>query len=263
MTTAALPSISVVIPTLREAHNIGGLLESLLCQSHAPLEIIVADGGSQDGTLEASRSTARLHPQVLGLACERGTSRQRNAGAALASGELLVFMDADDRAPRDFLLHVARSHRRWRFAVACPWFTVREPQLSVRAAYFGFNLLFFLGQGWLRMGSGVCIIVERPVFEAIGGFDEGLHLGEDIHLIRRASRLGLHRHLLIPLETSGRRYRSQGFWRLSLFYLKITPLLALGLWKHLRRLPYQAAPYAEPNSRASPEPEPARESSPR
>lgn len=248
--SAALPTISIVIPTLREAGNIGPLLQSLLAQSQAPLEIIVADGGSDDGTLEIARGIASEHrqvqTQVLVLACERGTSLQRNEGARGARGELLVFMDADDRAPLDFLLKVARSYRRLRFAVACPWFTVRERQWSIRTAYLGFNVLFFIGQGWLRMGSGVCIIVRREVFEQVGGFDESLHLGEDIHLIRRASRLGLHRHLLIGLQTSGRRYQAQGFWGLSLFYLKITPLLVLGLWKYLRRVPYQAAPYQPP-----------------
>lgn len=243
--SGSLPTISLIIPTLREAQNIQPLLASLSGQSLAPLQIIVADGGSEDGTAEIARRFARENPalQVLVLSCERGTSRQRNAGAALASGELLIFIDADDRAPRDFLLKVARSHRRLSFAVACPWFTVRERNWGIRAAYLCFNLLFFAGQGWLRMGSGVCIIVRREVFDAIGGFDETLHLGEDIHLIRRASRHGLHRHLLVPLETSGRRYQARGFWKLSLFYARITPLLVLGLWKYLRRLPYQAAPY--------------------
>lgn len=233
------PTISVVIPALREAQNIGPLLESLLSQSLAPLQIIVADGGSEDGTSEIARGFA----QVLVLGCERGTSLQRNEGARHATGELLVFMDADDRAPQDFLERVARSYRRLPFAVACPWFVAREPAWSIRMAYFSFNLLFFLGQGWLRMGSGVCIIVRRQVFERVGGFDDSLHLGEDIHLIRRAARHGLHRHLMIPLETSGRRYQAQGFWKLSLFYARITPLLVLGAWKYLRRLPYQAAPY--------------------
>ena len=236
---AVLPTISIVIPTLREAGNIGPLLESLQAQSYAPAQIIVADGGSEDETREIAASFS----QVLVLSCERGTSRQRNVGARRATGDLLVFMDADDRAPQDFLLRVARSYRRLPFAVACPWFVAREREWSIRAAYFAFNLLFFVGQSWLRMGSGVCIVVRRDIFERVGGFDETLHLGEDIHLIRRASRFGLHRHLMIALETSGRRYQAQGFWKLSGFYARITPLLVLGLWKLLRRLPYQAAPY--------------------
>ena len=244
MKPSILPTISIIIPTLREAANIGLLLESLQLQSLAPEQIIVADGGSEDDTARIARSFA----QVLVLPCERGTSLQRNAGARHATGELLIFMDADDRAPRDFLLRVAHAYRRLPFAVACPWFVVRERDWSLRAAYFAFNLLFFAGQGWLRMGSGVCIIVRREVFERIGGFDPELHLGEDIHLIRRASRHGLHRHLMIALETSGRRYQAHGFWKLSLFYARITPLLVLGLWKPLRRLPYQAAPYEAPEA---------------
>jgi glycosyltransferase involved in cell wall biosynthesis len=235
----------VVIPTLNEASNIGCLLRSLLEQEHPPLQVIVADGGSGDGTLAIVRQVAHEAVggpvQVLAIECERSVSRQRNEGANRAHGDILVFMDADDRAPRGFLRRVASSYRRWPFAVACPWLRAREPSLPIRGAYFLFNVGFWLGQGWLRLGSGVCILVRREVFERSGGFDPSLHLGEDIHLIRRASGpgRGWHRHLLVPLETSGRRYESDGFWRLSLFYLRITPLLLLGLWKYLQRHEYR------------------------
>lgn len=238
-----MPSFSVVIPTLREEHSIGPLLQSLLQQTLLPREIIVADGGSEDRTLEIVRGFEQGAPggtQVLALSVPRGVSRQRNAGAARATSDLLVFMDADDRAAPDFLLRVARSYNRVRFAVACPWFCTREKEWAIRAAYFGFSALFWLGQGWLRVGSGVCIVVRRGVFEKVGGFDENLHLGEDVRLIRAASRFGLHRQLLVPLETSGRRYHRDGFWKLSLFYLKITPLILLGAWKYLQRERYEA-----------------------
>jgi hypothetical protein len=117
--------------------------------------------------------------------------------------------------------------------------------VTVRAIYFVFNLLFFAGQGWLRMGSGVCLIAPKSIFEKTGGFDESLHLGEDIHFIRRAGRLGLHRHLPVPLETSGRRFGQKGVWPLVKFYARITPLLWLGRWDKLKRTSYEAAPYQE------------------
>ncbi len=85
-------NVTVIIPTLNEAARIGALLRALQAQSYAPLEIIVCDGDSDDGTPEI----VRQFENVTLLECERGTSTQRNYGGTNASGELLIFMDADD-----------------------------------------------------------------------------------------------------------------------------------------------------------------------
>jgi len=236
-----LPSLSVIIPTLNEAPRIQSLVSALLNQTLAPLEILVCDGDSDD-------DTARLAGQAGAtvLKCERGTSRQRNFGARKASGELLVFLDADDLPSPRFLEQVARSFQAFPFAIACPWFVARDAGFFVHAIYFAFNVGFSLGQSTLRTGSGVCLICPRDKFRAAGGFDETMHLGEDVRLIRAlCPRFGAHRHLWVPLETSGRRFANQGAWRLVGFYALISPLILLGLWKPLQRLTYRAAPYRD------------------
>jgi glycosyltransferase involved in cell wall biosynthesis len=234
-------SISVVIPTLREEERIGSLLRALQAQEYSgATEIFVVDGNSEDSTQDVVRGFAG----VTLLASERGTSRQRNVGANRANGELLVFMDADCVPSPLFLAKVARSYERWPFAVACPWFVARESP-AIRAVYFVFNLLFWMGQSWLRTGSGVCIVTPRRVFHQVGGFDESLHLAEDIHYIRRAARCGWHRHLLVPLQTSGRRFQQKGVWKLIKFYARITPPLLLGRFEALKKISYEAAPYGD------------------
>lgn len=234
--TARVPQISVVIPTLNEAARLPLLLEKLGAQTLAPHEIWVCDGQSDDATPQI----ARAFPAVQLLNCERGVSWQRNAGARAASAELLVFLDADDAPGPRFLESVARSYARWPFAVACPWFVARDGGWASRVCYFLFNLGFFAGQSTLRMGSGVCLIAPRAKFLASGGFDESLHLGEDIQLIHKlCPRFGWHRHLLVPLETSGRRFERVGAWKLMLFYARITPLLVFGRWKALQRIEYK------------------------
>ncbi len=230
---------SVIIPTLREEARIGALLEALKAQDYeGEIEIIVVDGQSEDET----KTIVRAFPDVVLLTSQRGTSRQRNIGAKAARGDLLVFMDADNLPAPDFLSRVARSYNRLPFAVACPWFVARDSFL-ISAIYFGFNVLFYFGQGWLRTGSGVCLITPKQVFDGAGGFDETLHLGEDIHFIRRASRHGLHRHLLVPLRTSGRRFKQKGVWKLMWFYARITPWILCGRFAQLQNRPYEPAPY--------------------
>ncbi len=241
-------SISVIIPTLNEAQRLPVLLEKLGAQTLTPREIIVCDGDSNDQTAQIARDFARNltrnSVRVTLLQCERGTSRQRNAGARAAEGELLVFLDADDAPEPRFLAKIARSYRNLPFAIACPWFVALDGGFSGTFCYFLFNIGFFLGQSTLRMGSGVCLICPREKFLACGGFEETLHLGEDIQLIRKlCPRFGLHRHLMVPLGTSARRFEHLGAWKLMVFYARITPLLVFGWWKPLQKTKYQAAPY--------------------
>ncbi len=235
MPVSELPAVSAIIPTLNEAARIERLVLALQAQVYPPCEILVCDGDSSDGTGRIAAATG-----ATVLACPRGVSKQRNIGARAAAGELLVFLDADDLPSPHFLKSVAHSYRRWPFAVACPWLVVRDEGRVVAGIYFGFNLAFWLGQSWLRTGSGVCLIAPRAKFLAAGGFDETMHLGEDVRLIRAlCPRFGWHRHLLIPLETSGRRFARDGVWRLLLFYALISPLTLLGLWGPLQRLTYK------------------------
>lgn len=236
-----LVKFSVVIPTLNEERNIAALLGALQQQEYSSSwEIIVVDGGSTDATIQI---VERVDGVRLVLS-ESGVSRQRNVGARSASGAVLIFMDADDQPPSNFLERVASSFRRFPYAVACPWFIAKDSGVAVRALYFLFNILFWLSQSTLRTGSGVCIITPKNVWERVGGFDETMHLGEDVKYIRSASpRFGLHRHLLIPLETSGRRFREKGAFKLMLFYARITPLILLGSWRRLQTFDYKAAPY--------------------
>jgi hypothetical protein len=248
--TVSVISVSVVIPTLNEATNIEALVRALLGQDFGgKFEIIVVDGGSTDATREIVNAVALDDSRVLLLQAHRGVSGQRNLGASRATGELIVFMDADNRPSPQFIACVAASYERLPFAVACPWFVARDSGSLVALAYFGFNVLFWLSQSTLRTGSGVCIITPRKIFEKCGGFDESLQLGEDVKLIRTAApRYGLHRHLLVALETSGRRFKAFGFSQLMKFYLRITPLILLGRWRALQKIGYTAAPYDDEES---------------
>ncbi len=98
----ALPStkaglISIVIPTLNESEHLGQTVSALLGLEKDAIEIIVADGGSTDGTLDIA---LKLGVRVVSTA--KGRGRQMNAGAALASGEVILFLHADTRLPNDF-----------------------------------------------------------------------------------------------------------------------------------------------------------------
>src|SRR5450759_2995021 len=94
---AGTPSVTVVVPVLDEANRLPGLLDCLDRQSLRPVEVVIADGGSTDGTREIARSRgARV---VTGGRPAHG----RNAGAREATGDLILFLDADCEPSQRFI----------------------------------------------------------------------------------------------------------------------------------------------------------------
>lgn len=84
--------LAIVIPTLNEAHSLEEILRML--NQQAAIEVIVADGGSEDAILAVARQM-----KAMALSCDRGRARQMNAGAKLATADLLLFLHADTRLP--------------------------------------------------------------------------------------------------------------------------------------------------------------------
>lgn len=195
-------AVSVIVPTLDEERELPGALQSVLAQAPGALEVIVADGGSTDGTAALVPTGVRL------VRSPRGRPIQMNAGAAAASGRALLFLHADCRLPRGALAAVEAAlhdpgtvgggfHKR---------FHPPHPLLAAPA---------WRTRLWHRLGAvfgDQALFVRRSAFERVGGFRTGA-LAEDFDLARRLRRLG---HLaLIPAEvtTSSRRLREHGVLR--------------------------------------------------
>ena len=99
--------LSVIIPTLNEAAAIGTTLATLAPLRARGHEVLVADGGSEDGTRDIA---GPLADRVIVV--PRGRARQMNAGAAAATGDALLFLHADTRLPADADLLVVRSLKK-------------------------------------------------------------------------------------------------------------------------------------------------------
>src|SRR6185436_1142259 len=104
--------LSVIVPTLNEAAGIVAFLEPLQRLRERGVEVILADGGSRDGTAAAA---SPLVDRIL--LSPPGRALQMNAGAAVAAGDVLLFLHADtclpDQAERLILEGLADKHRRW------------------------------------------------------------------------------------------------------------------------------------------------------
>ena len=207
--------VSVVIPTRNEAEHIPRLLTLLREQSHLPLEVIVADNRSDDGTVEAA---AFLGAKVIGGGLP---AQGRNNGARLAKGKYLLFLDADTAVPRTLienLLSTAIDSQRG--VVGCRLFP-SDGKVTHRLLYclcwHYFLLTFALGYGhaW-----GAALLVKSAVFHQLGGFRADLCWGEDLDFANRSRRVGqLALSQRATACTSARRFAGEGTIRLACKYV--------------------------------------------
>jgi len=209
-------SLSIIMPVLNEAPNIVAALEALRPLRARGAEIIVADGGSADGTVALARPLADFV-----IASARGRATQMNAGAGLARGDVLMFLHADTRLPPDADRHVleglARSGRAWgRFDVAIDGeqalLRIIAAAMSLRSRLTGITT------------GDQAMFATRQAFDAVGGFPE-IALMEDITLARHLKRISPPLSLRARVTTSGRRWERRGvvrtmvlMWRLRLAY---------------------------------------------
>jgi rSAM/selenodomain-associated transferase 2/rSAM/selenodomain-associated transferase 1 len=197
--------LSIIVPALDEAREIVATLAPLQRLRADGHEVIVVDGGSADATLALAAPMADR-----AFVAPRGRATQMNAGAAVAHGDVLLFLHADSRLPADGVAALARelrcSGRRWgRFDVAIAG---RHAVLKLIAA--AMNVRSRL-TGIATGDQG--IFVERALFAAVGGFP-AQPLMEDIELSRRLKHAGGPPFCLRQrVVTSGRRWERQGPWR--------------------------------------------------
>jgi len=196
--------ISIVIPTLNEESNLEQTLRPLT--GVQGVEIIVADGGSSDRTVEVAGGCG-----ATVVHANRGRGRQLNAGAALASGEVLLFLHADTRLPEGFQDHVWSILDRGAIAGAFP-LHIDDAHAGLRWIEWGVNLR----SRYLHMPYGdQGLFVRAELFYRLGGFPNW-PLMEDYELCRRLRRHGTIRLASQRVSTSARRWLKLGLWRTTL-----------------------------------------------
>jgi rSAM/selenodomain-associated transferase 2 len=210
--------ISVIIPTLNEAKYIGSTLDTVR-GLQGDIEILVVDGGSDDGTA----------PIVLGRGCRllhasRGRGPQLCAGAAAALGDVLWFLHADTIPAPDATERILDALRDPR--VVCGNFAVRWDGDSGAARFLTLLYPQLRKIGLAYGDSGV--FVRRSAYLAAGGF--AMHpIFEDLDLLRRLRPLGGFVHVPSTLVTSSRRFEGRSFIRTFLRWTIMQILYWMGM----------------------------------
>ncbi len=213
--------LSVVIPTLGAASTLGRTLDGLDEGAELVREVIVADGGSRDGTVALA---ARRGARVVTAAGGRGA--QLAAGAAAAVEPWLLFLPADTRlaagwaeAAKSFAAAPDHARRAAVFRFALDDEAPAARRLEAMVAWRCRVLALPYGDQGL--------LLARPFYQSLGGF-RPLPLMEDVDFVRRIGR-GRIELLDVPAVTSAARYRSGGYVRRSARNLACLGLYFLGL----------------------------------
>jgi glycosyltransferase involved in cell wall biosynthesis len=206
--------ISVIIPAHNEERYLEKTLEALTRQEYGWFEVIVVANGCTDQTVEVARG--RCHRLIV--LSQKNLGVARNLGAKMAKSELLVFLDADTLLEPDALRTIAREFSN-EYAAG----TLKgQPDCSCLKYRLLYCLKNFVHWSGLHGGSSGVIVCWKKHFVRAGGFDEGLEVRENSHLIRRLLRFGrYHFNGHVSAITSMRRYDRQGCARMFWLWCKL------------------------------------------
>jgi len=232
--------LSIIIPAYNEERLIEQCLQSIftsLAANEKPnfsSEVIVVDNNSADNTADLARKTgAKVVFEPINQ-----IGRARNAGAAVATGDWLLFVDADcllnPRIVADILQLIAEGK-----SVGCGS-TMRMPD----SPWWGNGILYVWTEISLlfRWASGALVVCRTDAFRDVGGFNQDLYATDEIDLSKHLKKWGKKRGLKFsiltkhPLETSSRKLRLYSGWEIAgqFFQVLLSPSRA---WKNKKKLP--------------------------
>ena len=213
-------TISIIIPVLNEAAIIRSTLDNLLAYQDA--EVIVVDGGSKDNTASIARAAGAKTIIVSG-----GKAVQMNAGAKIATADILLFLHVDTSLPDNFIQLVIQTLKQPEVIAGAFELNIEGKKLSLRwieALVKMRSHLFSLPYG------DQAIFLIKKTFEDVGGFSQ-LPIMEDFELMQRLKRQGKIAIASDKVITSSRRWQKLGVWKTTLinqlviagYYMGISP----------------------------------------
>jgi rSAM/selenodomain-associated transferase 2 len=215
------PQISIVIPARNDAAALARTFDHLDATGIArAVEVIVGASGDRDGTVDAVKDRA----QIL---WPNGSTRAvlMNAGAAVATGDVLFFLHADSLPPRDAVALIERALEDTTVVGGAFEHRFAERAWSLRVISYINRVRYRLTRNYYGDQG---LFVRTEAFGRLGGFRDWA-LMEDLDLSQRLRRVGRTVLVRAPLRTSGRRFLSRGPWRTLSFSAWLLLRYSIGL----------------------------------
>lgn len=192
--------LSFIVPAYNEELELPATIKAIQrAAAGSDYEILVVDDASTDGTADVARTAGAKLISIQ----RRQIAAARNAGARQAKGDILFFVDADTRIDSKHVIGAVNALSR---GLAGGGAQVKFEETTPRWAHVClrfFSVLYF----GLKFGAGAFLFTTRENFEAVGGFNENLFVGEEVYFSIALRKLGRFEILPEPIITSGRKLR--------------------------------------------------------
>lgn len=212
--------ISIIIPAHKETENINLLVKVLSgFESRETFEIVVALSPNSPMDFDDD-----IHNKAYFLRCnKKGRAGQMNEGVKVAKGNILVFLHADVKPPKSFLLDIHETIKKGFDAGFFSYrFDTENPLLKV-------NAYFTSKDGLFTGGGDQCLFIKRKHFESLGSFKESQVLMEDFEFFGRMKKNGIRYKILNnDLIVSARKYESNSYLRVNFSNLLLVILFKMG-----------------------------------
>jgi glycosyltransferase involved in cell wall biosynthesis len=220
-----MTTVSVIVPAYNEEKLIAETLQRVRVAMRAfdqagwSAELIVCDNASTDRTAAlATAAGAKVVFEPI-----QQIARSRNAGARAATGDWLVFIDADSYPRHELLADVVNAVESGDVVAGGATITMDSPRLAVRGVVASWNLISRV----TRWAAGAFIFCEAATFHRVNGFNDALYAAEELDLFRRLKREArrTQRRIVIlsryPLHSSARKAGLYSAWEMILFNLRL------------------------------------------
>lgn len=233
VTNMTHPKLSVVIPAVNEVAFISRAIESVRAQQYPDLEVIVVANGSTDGTVTIAKKMA---DKVIVRDAPCGAGYARNIGARDATGDIIIFLDADSYLGSGVIASIATNATAMQFGSV-----LGRPSNTALKFTLYFMVKNAAHRARLYRGAlGGLLFCTRDLFTAVRGFNPSLLLDEFYDFSLRATKAG-GRYILLTncyAVTSTRRFEKYGYLNTSILWIKLRLMAWFGMKKSVKTRVY-------------------------
>ena len=212
-------NITIIIPTLNEAGNMGNLMGYLQKHKSAFVkDIIVSDGGSNDETI----SIAKKMGAIAVVSPKKGRSAQMNYGASLATGGILYFIHADTFPPQSFAVDILQAVDK---GFDCGRYRTR---FNSKKWILKINAFFTRFDWSICYGGDQTFFITKKLFNELGGYNSQMQIMEEYDLAKRAKQVTRYKIFKKATLVSARKYDGRSWWQVQMANRKAVQLFKRG-----------------------------------